>query len=311
MTDSMRPSRSIAIRLAIVVLIAAGLSIPISGEAAGARLLASLRIARPKPVSANVPVVATPNNREVQNVVAGILAETTAVALDEPDQSVPTADSAAKGAGFAPRLLRGRSDPASFTVLGAHRLTARVNQSQLRTLLTEAGLPVRTASGSLDGASFALATPRAVRVQYGNCPAPVANTLQNQINGPPPPSTDNGNCVMLTQTPFASATLPAALDSGAVMEIALELSGMSPNQTRDFRRLFDWRAALTMSPPRFMRSYEMVNIGGGEAPGMLMITGGRRGPTYELAWVSDGLVFSLSGYGSSADGLPLARSVGR
>jgi hypothetical protein len=44
---------------------------------------------------------------------------------------------------------------------------------------------------------------------------------------------------------------------------------------------------------------------------MLMITGGRRGPTYELAWVGDGVVYTLTGYGSSADAVSLANSAGR
>jgi hypothetical protein len=135
----------------------------------------------------------------------------------------------------------------------------------------------------------------------------VANTIQAQIQGPPPPSTDNGNCIVLTETPLAAVTLPSALDTAAVMTIALELSGMSPNQARDFRRLFGWSSAITIAPPRFMRSYELTSVGG--APAMLMITGGRRGPTYVLAWVRDGVVFTLTGYGSSADAASLAASV--
>ena len=41
---------------------------------------------------------------------------------------------------------------------------------------------------------------------------------------------------------------------------------------------------------------------------MLMITGGRRGPTYVLSWMSDGIVYTLTGYGSSADAASLAKS---
>jgi hypothetical protein len=146
-----------------------------------------------------------------------------------------------------------------------------------------------------------------VRAEFGNCPAPLANTIQAQIQGPPPPSTDNGNCIVLTETPLAAISVPATLDTSAVMTIALELSGMSPNQSRDFRRLFGWPSAMTIAPPRFMRSYEITSVAG--APAMLMITGGRRGPTYVLAWVRDGIVFMLTGYGSSADAASLAASV--
>jgi hypothetical protein len=144
-------------------------------------------------------------------------------------------------------------------------------------------------------------------VEYGNCPTPTANTLQAQIQGPPPPSVENSSCVILTETPRASVELPSGLDTAAVITIALELSGMSPNQARDFRQLFDWPAAVTIAPPRLIRSYELVQLPGARA--MLMITGGRRGPTYLLAWVKQGIVHSLSGYGSAADARPLAESI--
>ena len=95
---------------------------------------------------------------------------------------------------------------------------------------------------------------------------------------------------MITETPSVVATIPAGLDTAAVLEIALELNGMSPNQARDFQRVLDWRTALAASPPRGVRSYELVHVG--SAPGMLIITGGRRGPTYGLTWMANGIVYS-------------------
>ena len=149
--------------------------------------------------------------------------------------------------------------------------------------------------------------PRGVRVRYGHCPEPVTATIQNQIQGPPPPSTDNGNCVILTALPLALFELPPALDTASVMEIALELSGMSPNQAGKFRELFDWRAALSLMTPRGMRSFEMKTVAGANA--MLMISAGRREVAYTLAWTRDGIVYTLAGYGSSGDAVPLAESV--
>lgn len=293
--------------MAILVVVAASLALPVGGMALGARFLDSLRIARPKTVGANLPVVGGTNSRQLQYVVAGIVAETTTVASDEPDVSILNIDSASRLASFHPRVLHARSDPATYELLGAHSASTRVDRGQLRTLLDEAGFTRTPIPASLDNASVSFATPRGVRAQYGHCPEPLANTLQAQIQGPPPPSPDNGNCVVLTETPLALVAVPAGLDTSAVMTIALELLGMSPNQAREFQRLFSWRAALTLSPPRFMRSYELVSVHG--APAMLMITAGRRGPTYVLAWVEGGLVFTLSGYGSSADAVPYAQSV--
>jgi hypothetical protein len=294
------------VRGAMIVAIVL-LSVPVSGEALGARFLASLRIARPKPVTPGAPSLSSPgNSRRLAHVVIGILAESTVVATDEPDRAVPTIDAAAHAVAFAPRLLHARSDPASVSILGAHSVSARVDVGQLRTLLAEAGRSSESTPAAIDHAPVSFTIPRGVRVAYGNCPAPQANTITAQLNGPPPPTAENSSCVVLTETPQPEVHVPSALDTTAVLEIALELTGMSPNQARDFRQLFTWRESLALTPPRFLRSYEMVPVG--DTHGLLMITAGRRGPAYELAWVDSGVVFALTGYGSSADAAPLARS---
>lgn len=295
--------RSRLVTLAVVVVLAAVLAARVGGQSLASRFVAALRIERPKTVTVSAP---TGGGRQLLGAVAGILAESASVATDDSDAVVPTVDAAAKAANFRPHVLKGRTDAPTIYITGAHSVTARVNRDQLRTLLTEAGRASTVVPTSVDGQRVTVTVPRGVRLQYGRCPAPVASTIAAQINGPPPPSTDNGNCVMLAETPLSVATLPPALDSSVVLEIALELAGMSPNQVRDFRGLFDFRAAMTMSPPRFMRSYDVVDLGAERA--LLMITGGRRGPTYELTWVDGGIVYTMTGYGSSADAAPLAKS---
>ena len=293
--------------LALIVVIAGTLALRVRDRSIGSRFIESLRIARPATVTAAVTTIAGSNTRQLQNVVAGIVSESTTVARDEPDSALQDVGAASRAAGFQVRILHARTDAVKLYVVGAHRIETHVRREQLGTLLVEAGFPRTSIPSSLESAPISLTTPRGVRFEFGNCPAPVANTIQAQIQGPPPPSTDNGNCVVLTETPLATVSVPPALDTSAVMTIALELSGMSPNASRDFRRLFGWPSAVTIAPPRFMRSYEMTTVGG--APAMLMITGGRRGPTYVLAWVRDGIVFTLTGYGSSADAASLATSI--
>jgi len=300
-------SRSIGIGMAVVA-VGALCVIPIGSRTAGVALFASLRLAKPKPDTAGAALNAPLNGgRRLEDVLAAVVAESTIATRDEPNASVADTETATKTAGFRPKLLSGRSEAPTITVLGEQRVEAAVNPRQLQTLLTQAGSLRAAVPPSLDGARVTFAASRGVRVQYGNCPAAAANTIQGQINGPPPPSADNASCVAITEVPIASVTLPAALDTAAIMELALEVAGMSPNQARDFRRLFSWPAAAVMSPPRGIRSYELVRVG--DADAMLVITGGRRGPTYALAWVRDGVVFTLTGYGSSADAVPLARSL--
>jgi hypothetical protein len=271
----------------------------------GPRFLASLRIAKPKAVAPGVSApAATSGGQQIQAVIASMVGETTSVSLNEGDKPVPNVDSASRLAGFTGLLLGTRNDPPSISVLGAHGLNVKVNRAQIQTMLAEAGRRNAQVPGRVDGTVLKTQTPRAIRVQYGNCPAPVANTIQNQINGPPPPSSDNANCVIFTQTPVTSPVVPPGLNIQELATIALELSGMSPNQTRDFQHTFDLRSTLSMSLPRSIRSYDAVQIKG--QPGMLITTGGRRGPTYQLMWAGGGIVFTLAGYGSSADAVPLA-----
>ena len=292
--------------LAIVVI--ALWVIPASGGTVGERFFASLRIAKPATVTANVPSAAGTNgNRRLQDIIGGILADKMTVSLDENERSVSSAKEAATIAGFTPRLPRSRKDPVTLAVTGAHSIELTVNRDQLRTILTQAGKPNTQLPTSLSGAKVAIQTPRAIRAQYGNCPAPVANTLQNQINGPPPPTADNGNCVILTEGPAVTAQVPTGLDVDQLIEIGLELSGMSPTQTQAFQHTFDWKSTLGLTMPRFMRSYDSVAVAG--VRGMLVNTAGRRGPTYSLIWAKDGMVYSLVGFGSSADAVPLANSI--
>lgn len=292
----------------IMVAIAAASLFSAAGREMRHRLFATLRIAKPQAVNVNIPSFSGPNaNRQLQDMVGGMISKKVNVTLEEQDQPVASVDAASKLAGFTAQLPRARKDVPTLIVTGAHAIAMAVDRSQLRTIFVEAGRPDVPLPQSLDHGAVAVRTPRGIRAQYGNCPAPVANTLQNQIQGPPPPSTDNGNCIVLTESPEVSADVATGLDMAQLVEIALELSGMSPNQAQAFQRTLDEKSALVLSMPRNMRSYDSVTVNG--ARGMLLNTSGRRGPTYALIWRKNGIVYSLMGYGSSGDALPLANSL--
>lgn len=279
-----------------------------AGRAMGQRFFASLRIAKPQAVTAGP---ATPTNgsssRPLEDAIGGMLSPATKVTADEPPHDIATLESAARTVGFQPRLMSERKDKPTLFVLGAYDAEMPVDPAQLRTILQQAGRKDVMAAESLKGTTLRVRVPLGVRAEYGHCPARVANTIQGQLQGPPPPSTDYGDCVILTQTPRASIQAPASLDVAGLVEIALELSGMSPSQTRAFQQRFDPSAALALTPPRSIRSYDLVDIGASH--GMLLNTAARRGPTYVLAWPTDSLVFVLAGYGNSGDAIRLANSI--
>ncbi|HEX4633156.1 MAG TPA: hypothetical protein VH163_04950 [Gemmatimonadales bacterium] len=235
-----------------------------------------------------------------------MLAETASVTVNEQDQAVKDAGTASRLAGFDAALIHGRKDGPTLVVTGAHTIALTINRSQLVTILTQAGVQVTDVGRAADGTVVTIHTARGIRAQYGHCPAP-ANTLQNQVQGPPPPSADNADCVVLAEYPAASLGLPPGLNVRPLEEIALELSGMSPTESRVIEGTFDAPSALSLPIPRFTRSYDTLEVAGARA--ILLSTAGRRGPTYVLIWAKNGVLYSLSGYGSAADGAPLAASV--
>jgi hypothetical protein len=293
--------------MAIAVIVIIVLVITSMGFGLAQQFFDSLRIAKPNPVSVNNPSLGGPDaNRPILSAVSRMLAETASVALNEQDQTVKDAGSASRLAGFDAALIHGRKDRPTLVVTGAHAIALTINRSQLVTILAEAGVQATDVGPVVDGTVVTIQAARGVRAQYGHCPAP-ANTLQNQLQGPPPPTADNADCVVLTEYPAAILRLPPGLDVRPLEEIALELSGMSPTEARVIEGVFDAPSALSLSIPRFTRSYETLEVAGAKA--ILLNTAGRRGPTYVLIWAKNGVLYSLSGYGSAADAAPLATSV--
>jgi hypothetical protein len=223
------------------------------------------------------------------------------------DTMVSSIAGAARPAGFVPHLPSARPDTPVVMLETTRSASMQVDRAQLRIMLTEAGRAPGTLPASLEGSTLTIEIPAAVRAQYGHCPAALSTSLQDQILGQPPPATASTDCVVLTERPVATARVPSGLDMHQLVELALEVAGMSPLQAAEFQRTFDWPVALTLSIPRFMRSSSSIRIN--DAPGLVVNLGGRRGPTNLLIWSRDGMVYSLEGYGSTADEMSLAQSI--
>ena len=82
---------------------------------------------------------------------------------------------------------------------------------------------------------------------------------------------------------------------------------MNPSQAHDFLQTVNWKSTLTLTVPRFLRSYQVVTADG--VQGMLLTMAGRRGPGYTLVWAKNGLVYSLVGFGDSSQAVELADSL--
>jgi hypothetical protein len=81
---------------------------------------------------------------------------------------------------------------------------------------------------------------------------------------------------------------------------------MTPAQASDFRTV-DWKATLTLSVPRSLRSYQAVKVNGQN--GTLLSMAGRRGPGYALIWTDKDIAYSMIGFGDSSQAVALADSL--
>jgi hypothetical protein len=294
----------------MVVVIAAGsLGIP-AVRSVALKSLQSLRIQKAQTVNANFsPFVDANANPTLHQMVTQMISDKVQVEVNEDNRPVEDVAGARQLAGFAVQLLGARKDAPKLVVGGAHKIEVIVDRSRLQAIATEAGHPELVLPQSLDGATVGVLVPRSVQVQYGTCPGPAdaSKVIADNITGPSPTTTQYSDCVRLREGPAPIVNVPAGLDVGGLAQIGLETAGMTPSQASDFLHTIDWKATLTLSVPRSLRSYEVVKVNG--TSGTLLSMAGRRGPGYALIWTNNGLVYSLTGFGDSSQAVVLADSL--
>ena len=301
--------RSYLAGLATVILIVGVLSLP-SGRAVVGRLLRSLRMQKVQAVNVDLSAFTDPNaNPTLHQMFTQMISDKVVVTANEPDQPATDAASATQLAGFPVKLLNGRKDAPKLVVSGQHAMNLTVDRARLQTIFSQAGHPDVSMPQSLDGAVVSVQIPRAVQAQYGTCPGPTSATsaIASNITGPSGASTQYADCVRFRQSPSPAVNVPTGLDVEKLAEIGLEVAGMNPGQAHDFFQTVDWKSTLSMTVPRFLRSYQAVKVSG--AQGTLLTQAGRRGPGYTLIWAKNGMVYSLVGFGDSSQAVALADSL--
>ena len=309
MTATASSRRRVWPLLLVVVIIAGGLSIPAIRNMA-LKSLQSLRMQKVQAVNADFsPYVDANANPTLHQMVTQMISDKVQVEVNEEDHPVPDLAGARQLAGFDVQLLSARKDTPEIVVGGTHKIAVIVDRSRLQAIATEAGHPDLVLPQSLDGATVGVQVPRSVQVQYGTCPGPAnaSKVVADNITGPSPTTTEFSDCVRLREGPDPVVNVPGGLDVGGLAQIGLETAGMTPAQASDFLHTIDWKATLTLSVPRSLRSYQVVKVNG--TNGTLLSMAGRRGPGYALIWTKNGIVYSLTGFGDSSQAVGLADSL--
>lgn len=270
------------------------------------RLLSTLRVEKVQTLPLDFSGFNGPRDRVVQDAVGKMLSDDVVVTTNEKSLAASSKQEAAKLAGFPVRLPASLTEAPQFDISGAHAFHMAIDRSRLQDILDQAGRTDLILPASLDGATFSVQVPRSVHVAYGNCPH------HDEENGQQPPSpspTVATNCVFLIQAPSPTVNVPENLNLQQLAETALQLTGMSPTQARQFSQTVDWRSTLVLPVPSSVQSYESVAVDG--VQGTMMQTNVRRGngPSYAVIWVKGGIIYALFTTGDSGSALQLANSL--
>jgi hypothetical protein len=289
----------------IVLILIAFAAVP-GGRRLVGHFVASLRQPDVQTVNVNLSGFVGPSaNQTVQQMISQMISANVSTLVSEKPQQVQTSAQATQLTGFATELLGVRHDSPQLTVSGRRELRIVVDRARLQAILQEAGRRDLVVPSAIDGSVVTLQVPRMVRARYGTCPRPASATAN--VATPPPSSTQYSDCLELLEGPRPQMSAPAGFDFAPLAQIGLEAAGMSDAQARQFLERVNWQSLLGVPIPRSLRSYAAVDVDG--VKGTLFNMAARRGPSYTLIWAKGGLLYSLVGYGDSAEAVKLANSL--
>ncbi len=217
---------------------------------------------------------------------------------------------ASQAAGFGVRLLSAGQGTPRLTVQGGTAFEVVLNRQRAQGLLDQAGRGDLQLPASIDGARITVDVPTAVTAAYGNCPVPSANA-NGQPDAKRVTADESSTCVLLAQLPSPSVNTPPDLNIAQLAEIGLQFTGMSAADAHQFSQNVDWTSTLVIPFPRNAGTYEQVSVDG--VAGTLISGSGRRAGAgaehYSLIWVKNGILYGLTGNGTSQQAVLLAQSI--
>ncbi len=218
-------------------------------------------------------------------------------------QVAANAGEASQKAGFTVRLPQ-NEQASRLTVEGKAAFNFTVDRAKAQALMDEAGRSDLVLPESIDGAVISVTVPASVRADYGTCPDP----SQADSIGGGSPGRRYPDCVIFAQLPSPTVEAPAGVDVPQLAQMALEFTGMSPDQARAFAQSVNWASTLVIPVPKNASTYAQVNVDG--VTGTLIQRPADDAPQFLLIWVKDGIVYSIAGLGTnSQQALDMANSL--
>jgi Putative zinc-finger len=276
-----------------------------AGRSFAQRLLATLRVERVQPLSLDLQAFDNGSSHQSLEALARLLSSNAVVTMNEKESPADTQVAASQAAGFPVRLLSARTDTPTFEVSGAHAFHLTLDRTRLQDILDEAGRPDLLLPATIDGATVSVQVPRAVAVQYGDCP----KARQQPASGPTSSSAPADPCLVLLEAPSPVINVPSDLNIQQLAEIGLELAGWDAVKATEFCQSVDWKTTLVLPIPHHVQSYETVNINGIRGTLMQFANSRNEHASFGLIWVDGGIIYGLIGQNQAASAVQLASSL--
>jgi Putative zinc-finger len=268
----------------------------------GQRILAMLRVERVAVVP--VSLSSMPGRNSMETVSRILSDQVTVTQSPGKPQSATSASQASQLAGFQVRTLPDQSEAPQIAVQGERAFIMTLSQERLEEAMSALGRPDLQIPASVDGSTIAVHVPKAVSVEYGDCPHRGSRT------GPPQASSENTTgCTAIVEVPSPVVSVPPTLNIDQLAEVALQAAGMTAEEAEAFCQTVDWTSTLVVPIPSGATSSMQVSVDGVEGT-LITRTPHNGGPArYDLIWVKNGIIYSIWGSGTAENALGVAGSL--
>ena len=236
------------------------------------------------------------NNNETGDLLQGFFDKNLTTTQIGEFSQVDTQEAAAAQAGFTPRLPAS-ADITSLGVQPGQTIEINIDSAMMNAGLESFGYSDVKIPADLDGQKIVATIPTAVTAAFGECPKELqGENLQDSMVA----------CIGLIQLPAPSVSAPDSFPVVQLGEVILQLFGMSPVQAAEFSQSIDWSSTLILPIPtgNDVETHD-VQIDGVSGTLIQELENNQ----YALIWVKDGILYGLTGQGSTSAAFRLSESL--
>lgn len=203
-------------------------------------------------------------------------------------------------AGFQVRAPADWSREKSISYSPGAKITFTVDRDLAALVLDELGRADLELPKDFDNAEISVEVSSMVVTNLGTCDA-------RMDPDDPGASGQRASCISLVQMPSPTITAPPGLDIEQIGLVALQLIGLTPEEAAEFSARVDWTTTLVLPVPKDLE-YRDVTVDG--VPGTLLVDKYRsQSSQFTLLWVKEGMLYGLSGRGSTGEAFQVANSL--